>query len=133
MFDPRLMPSKKIDAIETVKMGTVDKIFLFYDDLSSFFPNVNAVHPIFVDDEEVTTDGNIAVGDDETKVATSPWHRKVFTFDRFYDNMLLVWITGWQAEYAEKLTDEEIGRTLTDLLRRTLNNSNVPEPKRVLK
>lgn len=142
MFDPRLLTPSKVEAIETVKMGVVDKIFLLYDDLASFWPEgVNAVHPIFLDGEsgQLATDHNglakAICQDDETDVhkPTTPWYRKVFTFDRFYDNLLLVWITGWQAEVAEKLPNEEISRTLTDLLRRTLSNPRVPEPKKVIK
>ena len=34
MFDPLLMNEKKIEAINTVKMGTVDKIFMFYGTLN---------------------------------------------------------------------------------------------------
>lgn len=53
LFDARLLnDQRKIEAINAAKMDTVDKIFLFYEDLS-FFPNVDALHPIFLN-EKVT-------------------------------------------------------------------------------
>lgn len=134
LFDTRLITEQKLAAIDAVKMGTVDKIFLFYDDLSTFFPDVDAVHPIFIEDVTDASAASIVCDDDDTVAKSSvPWYHKVFTFDRFYENMLMVWVTGWQAKHAEKLADVEISRTLTDLLRRTLNNPNVPEPKRIVK
>lgn len=117
-------------------MGIVNKIFLFYENLASFFPDVDAVHPIFIENTTDASKSSSVVDDDDDSVALSPntpWYHKVFTFDRFYENMLMVWTTGWQAKYVEKLSDAEISRTLTDLLRRTLNNPNVPEPKRIVK
>ena len=36
MFDPRLMNEKKAEAINTVKMGTVNKIFMFYGKIITF-------------------------------------------------------------------------------------------------
>ncbi|CAF0878004.1 unnamed protein product [Brachionus calyciflorus] len=120
LFNPSLLTTKKIEAIQTVKMDTVDKIFLFYEDMSFFPENCDAVHPIFTNQPE-----NVCMKTD--------WKYKVYTFDKFYDNMLLVWITGKEAEYVETLDNEEIGDTLTDLLRKVLNNKNIPKPDRVFK
>lgn len=127
LFDSQLLTQKKIEAIQAVQMGTVDKIFLFYDDLASFFPDVSALHPIFIEDDDFGVIG------EEHASPNSYWYHKVYTFDRFYENMLLVWITGWQAEFAESLTNEQIGKTLTRLLSRLLNNKNVPMPKKIHK
>jgi len=40
LFNPSLLSEQKILAINSIKMDTVDKIFLFYDDLSFFPPHV---------------------------------------------------------------------------------------------
>lgn len=121
LFHPALLSQKKVEAINTVKMGTVDKIFLFYDDMS-FFPNADAIHPILLD-EKNPSNSNIKVN----------WHNKVFTFDKFYENMLLVWITGDEANYVETLPNEEISEVLTNLLKKLLKTENVPKPKKVVK
>ena len=55
-----------------------------------------------------------------------------YAFDKFYDNMLLVWITGLEAEYAEGLSYQEISKTLTQLLRQLLDNNNIPEPNKII-
>jgi hypothetical protein len=50
LFDPYLLSGKKIDAINSVKMDTVDKIFLIYEDMS-FFPNsIDSIHPFYFDE-----------------------------------------------------------------------------------
>ena len=57
---------------------------------------------------------------------------KRYAFDKFYDNMLLVWITGIEAEYAESLSLEEIQSTLTQLLRQILDKKSIPEPNKII-
>lgn len=120
MFEPKLLTEDKIEAINTVKMDTVDKIFLFYDDMSFFPKNSNTLHPVFIDAQE---------SDD----LANSWFYKTFAFEKFYDNMMLVWITGEEAKYVENLSDDVIGRQLTDLLRKILNNKDIPLPSRVFK
>lgn len=46
--------------------------------------------------------------------------------------MLLVWITGIEAEYAESLSLEEIQSTLTQLLRQILDKKSIPEPNKII-
>ena len=116
LFDSRLMTEKKIESINTVQMSTVDKIFLFYDDLASFFPRETvAVKPVFMQEKQFADN------------MRENWINKVYTFDKFYDNVLLVWLTGEEANYVENLSEEEISTKLTDLLRKLLKNQNVPK------
>jgi N1-acetylpolyamine oxidase len=120
LFDSALLTEKKITAIQTVQMSTVDKVFLFYDDLASFFPaDTVAVKPVFI---EENTNADMK----------DRWIQKVYTFDKFYDNVLLVWLTGEEANYAETLSEEEIVDSLTGLLKRLLKNENVPKPNKML-
>jgi N1-acetylpolyamine oxidase len=121
LFDSALLTQRKIDAIQTVQMSTVDKIFLFYDDLASFFPpGAVAVKPVFSEEE------------DPNALMKDKWVQKVYTFDKFYDNVLLVWLTGEEANYAETLSEEEIVDSLTGLLKKLLRNENVSKPNRML-
>ena len=100
LFQPGLLSKKKFDALNSMKMGIVDKIFLVYDDLDSFFPKeFNSIHPLFFNDQNF---------DPKTQ-----WYLKLFTFDKFYDNVILAWMTGAEAGYTETLSDEEISNVLT--------------------
>jgi hypothetical protein len=123
LFDPFLLNEKKIDAINSVKMDTVDKIFLFYDDMSFFPESINSIHPLYLNEAENNSSVDLIKN----------WHLKTFAFDRFYDNMLLVWITGQEANHIENLNDEEISKTLTDLLKRLLNKNDIPAPAKIIK
>lgn len=123
LFDPYLLNEKKIEAINTVQMSTVDKIFLFYDDLASFFPDdAVAIKPVFLNEKPRSTP-------DEMR---QNWWYKVYTFDKFYENVLLVWLTGEEANFAETLPEDEIIDTLTNLLKKLLKNDKVPRPKSML-
>ena len=121
LFEPVLLNDKKIVAINTVKMGTVDKIFMFYDDMSFFPKNINTIHPVYLDEKN---------SEEELE---KYWYYKTYAFDKFYDDMLLVWITGIEADYAETLPDAEISKTLTNLLRKILANDNIPEPNKIIR
>ena len=90
----------------------------------SFFPKeMNTIHPLYHE----------TLSDRSTHDLKSHWQFKTFAFDKFYDNMLLVWITGLEAEYSEGLGDAEISATLTDLLRKLLANPSIPEPNKLIK
>lgn len=42
-----LLSQKKLESIEKLKMDTVDKICLIYDDMSFYPENTNSIHPLF--------------------------------------------------------------------------------------
>lgn len=120
LFQPGLISQTKLDALNTLKMGVVNKLFLVYDDLDSFFPkDFNSVHPIFFNDESYDV--------------VNEWYLKLFTFDKFYDNVLLVWITGEEAAHVETLSEEEIANILTKLLKKFLKNDRIPLPRKMIR
>ena len=108
----------KIEAIQKMDMGTVDKIYLFYDQLNFFNGNSLA---IIYDREHDTLD------------IKREWFKKIFLFQKVYDNILLCWITGDEAIYCEQLDETYIGDVLTNLFRRSLKNNNIPKPTRVIR
>lgn len=57
------------------------------------------------------------------------WQKKIFSFSKVTDTVLLGWISGKEAEYAETLTQDTIADTCTDILRKFLNDPYVPKPK----
>lgn len=61
------------------------------------------------------------------------WFYKTYSFDKFYQNMLIVWMSGEEADYVETLSETEISKTLTDLLRKFLNNPNIPYPTKIIR
>jgi hypothetical protein len=125
LFNQSLLSEKKIMAINSIKMNTVDKIFLFYEDMTFFPAQIEAIHPIFLLKNE-----NI---DEQFENYEDNWQSKVSSFNRFYDNILMVWITGKAAHHVEKLDDETIANRLTDLLRKLLNNCKIPLPNKIIK
>ncbi len=99
-------------------MGTVDKIYLFYDQLDFFTGDSLA---IVYDREHETLD------------IKKEWYKKIFLFQKVYDNVLLCWITGDEAIYCEQLDETYIGDVLTNLFRKSLKNINIPTPTKVVR
>ena len=120
LFQPGLLSKKKFDALHSIKMGVVNKIFLVYEDLDSFFPkDFSSIHPLFFNDENY---------DPKTE-----WYLKMFNFDRFYDNVILVWMTGAEAAHTENLSEHEIAEILVKFMKKFLKNENIPMPKKVIR
>jgi hypothetical protein len=121
---PNLLSERKVHAINRMQMGTCDKIFLVYDECDGgmdFFPkDVNTIHPIYLSDDHQAYD-------------VFQWYKKVFSFDKFYDNVLLVWATGDEAVYIESLDDDTVSKELTKLLRNLLKNNQVPLPSKLIR
>ena len=99
-------------------MGTVDKIYLFYDKVDFFSGDSLAV---VYDREHDTLD------------IKKEWYKKIFLFQKVYDNILLCWITGDEAIFCEQLDETHIGDVLTNLFRKSLKNVNIPSPTKVVR
>ena len=108
----------KTEAIQKMDMGTVDKIYLFYDQMNFFDGDSLA---IVYDREHDTLD------------IKKEWYKKIFLFQKVYDNVLLCWITGDEAIYCEQLDETHIGDVLTNLFRKSLKNINIPAPTKVIR
>ncbi|KAJ9590453.1 hypothetical protein L9F63_016512, partial [Diploptera punctata] len=116
MFSPPL-PQYKVDSINRLLFGTVDKILLEYD-RPFLNPDVSEVMLLW------ETQPEAASGD-----LSDTWYRKIYSFSKLSETLLLGWISGKEAEYMEMLTHDQVSDTCTDILRKFLNDPFVPKPK----
>ncbi|XP_063826773.1 spermine oxidase [Ostrinia nubilalis] len=115
LFEPSL-PQYKIESIERLLFSAVDKIFLEYD-RPFLNPEVTEIMLLW---ESSPNPGDMA----ET------WFKKIYSFSKVTETLLLGWVSGKEAEYMETLSMEEVGSTCTKILRKFLNDPFVPEPQR---
>ncbi|CAF0786094.1 unnamed protein product [Didymodactylos carnosus] len=116
LFTPAL-PAWKTEAIHKLDMGTVDKIYLFYDNLD------------FIKGDSLA----IVYDKDDNIDIKKEWYKKIFLFMKVYDNVLLGWITGDEAIYCEDLDETYIGNVLTNVFRKSLKNPSIPKPNKVIR
>lgn len=119
LFEPAL-PQYKVESIEHLLFGTVDKIFLEYD---RPFLNKDISEVMLIWD---TTDD---VNGDSGRSIEKNWFRKIYSFSKVSETLLLGWISGKEAEYMETLSHNVVAEVCTDILRKFLNDPFVPKPK----
>lgn len=119
LFWPRL-PELKQKAIQNIAMGTVNKVILEFD--GQVLPN-EIFRLEMVWDRRNTENEDIA----------QSWIKKIPSFEAISENVLMGWLSGREAEYMEKLSDEEVGKrcveVLTAFLRKTIRK--MPNLKKV--
>lgn len=118
MFVPAL-PQYKVESIEALLFGTVDKIFLEYE---RPFLNADISEVMLLWDEE---DGSADAAD-----VAANWYKKIYSFSKLSETLLLGWVSGREAEHMETLTHEAVGEVCTGILRKFLRDPFVPKPKR---
>lgn len=121
-FEPSL-PIYKLEAINRLMFGTVNKIFLEYE-RPFLNPGVSEVMLLW-DDEQLS--------ETEKRDISKTWFRKIYSFIKITDTLLLGWISGRAAEYMEKLSTAEVAEVCTTILRQFLNDPFVPTPKNCLR
>jgi hypothetical protein len=57
------------------------------------------------------------------------WYRKIYSFTKISETLLLGWVSGREAEYMETLSHDVVADTCTNILRRFLGDPFVPKPK----
>ncbi|XP_060786244.1 spermine oxidase-like isoform X2 [Neoarius graeffei] len=108
MFEPAL-PKSKLNAIERLGFGTVDKIFLCFSE--KFWPEdcagIQLVWDKGPEDKAVYT----CSSQDEDHTWKEIWFKKICGFDTVarHPTMLCGWITGREALHMETLQDNEVG------------------------
>ncbi|XP_076754857.1 peroxisomal N(1)-acetyl-spermine/spermidine oxidase [Xylocopa sonorina] len=122
IFEPPL-PNCKLQAIDRLLFGTVDKIFLEYE-RPFLNPGVSEVMLLWDDTR---------LSEEEMQDMNKTWYRKIYSFTKISETLLLGWISGKAAEYMEKLSGTEVADICTTILRRFLNDPFVPAPKNCLR
>lgn len=71
---------------------------------------------------------------DETEATTEQvkqfWYKKIYSFSKISDTLLLGWISGKEAEHMETLDDKTISNKCIELLKTFLKDPYIPNPKR---
>lgn len=118
LFEPKL-PTYKLESIDRLLFGTVDKIFLEYDrpflnkDISEVMLVWDTTIPDAVDSEDIE----------------KYWYRKIYSFSKVNETLLLGWISGKEAEYMETLSETVVADMCTEILRKFLKDPLIPKPK----
>ncbi|XP_037943146.1 peroxisomal N(1)-acetyl-spermine/spermidine oxidase-like, partial [Teleopsis dalmanni] len=127
LFDPEL-PHYKREAIENLMFGTVDKIFLEYERpfLSADISEIMLLWDDEDDYESSTTDMQRT----SVEYLSKNWFKKIYSFAKMSDTLLLGWVSGREAEFMETLSHEVVAEKCTEILRTFLKDPYVPKPKR---
>ncbi|XP_052902467.1 peroxisomal N(1)-acetyl-spermine/spermidine oxidase isoform X1 [Anopheles moucheti] len=127
MFVPAL-PQYKIESIDSLLFGTVDKIFLEYDRpfLNATISEIMLLWEGLGDNDGEAPDGQ----EQDGQWLKDNWYKKIYSFSKVSDTLLLGWISGREAEYMETLSHEIVAERCTEILRQFLKDPFVPKPKR---
>ncbi|XP_043912878.1 peroxisomal N(1)-acetyl-spermine/spermidine oxidase-like isoform X2 [Protopterus annectens] len=126
-FHPPL-PSAKVESIQKISFGTNNKIFLEFE--KPFWePDCYYIELIW-EDESPFADVKLDLQKD--------WFRKLIGFTVLqppekFGHVLCGWIAGYESEYMENLSDDEVLNVITQLLRRFTGNHPCSSPKKVLR
>lgn len=116
LFEPQL-PQYKLESIEHLLFGTVDKIFLEYD--RPFLHKDISEVMLLWDPIEESSNASLE----------KSWFRKIYSFSKVSETLLLGWISGREAEYMETLSHNVVADICTDILRKFLKDPFIPKPK----
>lgn len=119
LFIPQL-PNLKKKALGRMGMGTVNKIFLYYQ--HGFWENGTCLNFIL-------WNSNILRG---AYKEDGHWFRHLYSIQHISSNSILFWLNAYSSDAVSHLTNPEIGARLASLLRRILWNNAIPDPDDVL-
>lgn len=122
IFNPPL-PQYKIEAIENLLFGTVDKIFLEYD--RPFLKTEISEIMLLWDEPDNLNDFEY-----NEEYIKENWFKKIYSFSKLSDTLIMGWISGKEAEYMENLDKTLISDKCTEILRKFLKDPCIPNPKR---
>ena len=114
LFSPKL-PSSKTKAMEKLNFGTVNKIFLHYEK-PFLHPDITEIIMPWSE-----TDEHLPMAD--------KWYRKIYSFVKLSETLLLGWISGAEGKFMEELSMDVISEKCTGILRQFLKDPLVPKPK----
>lgn len=117
LFDPPL-PDYKLDSIDKLCFGVVDKIYLEYE---RPFLSPELTEMVLLWDEI-----------DTNEPLSERWYKKIYAFSKITDTLLLGWVSGEEAKYMESLPFDAVSERCTEILRQFLNDPCIPKPKRCI-
>ncbi|KAH8244627.1 hypothetical protein KR026_001852 [Drosophila bipectinata] len=126
LFDP-VLPQYKQESIENLMFGTVDKIFLEYE-RPFLSADISEVMLLWDDDKRDMNSSEEELASEE--YLSKNWFKKIYSFAKMTDTLLLGWVSGREAEYMETLSHEAVAEKCTEILRNFLQDPYVPKPKR---
>ncbi|KAG8238977.1 hypothetical protein J437_LFUL013959 [Ladona fulva] len=127
LFEPTL-PHSKCKALERLYFGTVDKILLEYD-RPFLNPDITEVLLLWNNEDELETFGSTSGSHTDIADMSHRWFRKIYSFSKISETLLLGFISGKEAEYMETLPFDRVAEKCTEILRKFLNDPFVPRPK----
>lgn len=122
LFEPQL-PEFKQESIQNLLFGTVDKIFLEFE-RPFLSQDISEIMLLWTDDVPKSLD------DESDEFIKQFWYRKIYSFSKLNDTLLLGWISGKEAEYMETLDEKTISDKCLELLKKFLKDPCIPAPKR---
>jgi len=120
--------NEKKMAVSRIGYGTVNKIFLFYDQ-PFWDQNLSGIQPIWLLDENK---GETILNKLDNFDGNN-WFESIsyFSVQKDHKNVLCAWLSG--CEFFEYFSNDKISQDCTFVLRKFLNNNNIPEPSKILK
>lgn len=126
LFEPAL-PEYKQESIRNLLFGTVDKIFLEFE--RPFLSHDISEIMLLWENDVPQADS----GDSTPEHVKEFWFKKIYSFSKINDTLLLGWISGKEAEYMETLDDKTVSDKCTELLKKFLKDPCIPYPRRCVR
>lgn len=128
MFSPGL-PSNLQKTILSTGFGTIDKIFLEFDE-PFWSQDCKGIQLVWTN--KVLNYGQVQIPSNREEVKRN-WFQGITGFDPVQHQRatLCGWIGGAEAEYMEALPEEVVGQACVKLLRQFLHREDIPNPKKV--
>lgn len=122
-----IMPKEKLTAVDNLGYGTINKIFMKYDE-PFWSDNLEGIFNVWLKENEA--DPLL----DQTKGFTKKnWFENICYFETVndQDNLLSAWYGGCQ--FSEDFSDEQIINDCTMVLRKMLKDETIPKPSSIIR
>ncbi|KAL9704262.1 hypothetical protein quinque_007780 [Culex quinquefasciatus] len=118
LFTPKLPPIK-VNAIQGLSIGTVNKLFLEFD--KPFWPKDWQGLSLLWTKSDL----------EAVRSSKNSWMEDVFGFYTvdYQPNVLCGWISGKNGRKMERTSEDEVRKVCMHLLRKFIKNTTIPEPK----